>query len=64
VQRRDMLKLAGAVAGAAVLGTPAHATGEELYSSIAAGDDRPLAGVQTSHQTDLMLAGLAGVTGR
>ena len=60
VQRRDMLKLAGAVAGAAVVGTPAHATGEELYSSIAAGDDCPLAGVQTSHQTDLMLAGLAG----
>ena len=60
VQRRDMLKLAGAVAGSAVLGIPSYAAGEELYSSIAAGDDIPLARVQTSHETDLMLAGLAG----
>lgn len=60
VQRRDMLKLAGAIAGGAMLGTAAHATGEDLYASIAAGDANPLARVQTSHQTDLMLASLAG----
>ena len=60
VQRRDMLKLAGAIAGSAMLGTAAHATGEELYSSIAAGDASPLGLVQTSHETDLMLATLAG----
>jgi hypothetical protein len=55
-----MLKLAGAVAGAAVLGTAAYATGDELYSSIAAGDDGPLTAVQTSHETDLVLAAFAG----
>jgi hypothetical protein len=55
-----MLRLAGAIAGSAVLGTPAHAAGEELYSSIAARDDGPLARMQTSHETDLMVASLAG----
>jgi transcriptional regulator with XRE-family HTH domain len=60
VQRRDMLKLAGAIAGSAMLGTPARAAGEDLYSSIAAGDASGLAMAQTSHKTDLILAGLAG----
>jgi transcriptional regulator with XRE-family HTH domain len=60
VRRREMLRLAGAIAGSAAVGTPSYAAGEELYSSIAAGDDAPLARVQTSHETDLMLAGLAG----
>jgi len=64
VQRRDMLKLAGAIAGSAMLGTAAHVTGEELYSSIAAGDASPLGLVQTSHETDLMLATLAGADQR
>ena len=43
-----------------MLGTAAPVTGEELYSSIAAGDASPLALAQTSHETDLMLATLAG----
>ena len=60
VQRRDMLKLAGAIAGSVMLGTAAHVTGEELHSSIAAGDAGPLGLVQTSHETDMMLATLAG----
>ena len=60
VQRREMLRLAGAIAGAAIMGTRTHAAGADLYSSIAAGDDGPLAKTQTSHETDLMLAGLAG----
>jgi transcriptional regulator with XRE-family HTH domain len=58
LRRREMLRLAGAVVVAA--GTPAHVAGEDLYSAIAAGDDRPLAVVQTSHETDMLLAGLAG----
>jgi transcriptional regulator with XRE-family HTH domain len=60
VQRREILRLAGAIAGSAVMGTPAHDAGEELYSSIAARDDGPLARMQTSHETDLMVASLAG----
>ena len=59
VQRREMLKLAGAIAGSAMVGTAVRAAGEELYSSIAAGDASGLAMAQTSHQTALMLAGLA-----
>jgi hypothetical protein len=58
VRRREMLKLAGALA-AGVLAPHDRATGADLYSSIAAGDAGPLAVVQTTHQTDLMLAGLA-----
>lgn len=58
VRRREMLKLAGTLAVGAIAPHD-RATGTDLYSSIAAGDSGPLAVVQTTHQTDLMLAGLA-----
>jgi hypothetical protein len=55
-----MLMLAGAVTGGLIAGRTPRTSGEEIFTSIAAGDSGPLGSVQTSHQTDLMLAGLAG----
>lgn len=60
VQRREMLRITGGLALAALAGTAAGARGADLYASIAAGDEGPLATMQTSHETDLMLAALAG----
>lgn len=66
VRRREMLQAAmAAAAGALAAGTVGGATAKaaaatctDLYSSIACGDDGPLATVQTAHQTDMMLAGM------
>ena len=59
VRRREMLALAGAVTGGLIAGTAVSNAGEEMFTSIAAADSGPLGLLQTSHQTDLMIAGLA-----
>jgi hypothetical protein len=59
LRRRDMLMLAGAVSGGLIAGTASYKAGVEMFTSVAAGDSGSLGSVQTSHQTDLMLAGLA-----
>jgi hypothetical protein len=60
VRRRDMLRLTGAAALGAMAGVAAgSADSQELFASIAAGDPKPLAHIQTSHATDLTLGRLA-----
>lgn len=60
VRRRDMLRLTGAAAAGAMVGTStASPDGRELFASIAAGDQQPLAQLQTTHATDLALGRLA-----
>ena len=61
VKRREMLRLTGAAAAVAALGGGKFLPpdSEDLFSSIAAGDARPLAQIQTSHVTDLTLGRLA-----
>ena len=59
VRRREMLKLACTLAGTAAVLPAAHQATADLYTAITAGDPGPLATIQTSHQTDLTLAGLA-----
>ena len=61
VRRRDMLRLAGAAAAIAAVGSgkvlPPDT--EDMFNSIAAGDSGPLAEIQTSHATDLALGRMA-----
>jgi Helix-turn-helix domain len=60
VKRRDMLRLTGAAATVAALGTGKPSPdGGELFASIAAGDTGPLAQIQTSYATDLTLGQMA-----
>ena len=60
VRRRDMLRLTGVAAVGAMVGTSAASPdSRELFASIAAGDQQPLAQLQTTHATDLALGRLA-----
>lgn len=60
MHRRTLLKLTGTGLGAAMLATgDDQAVARDLYASIAAGDDGPLAFVQTSHAMDHAVARLA-----
>lgn len=60
VRRREMLRLTGAAAVGAMVGmSAASPDSRELFASIAAGDQQPLAQLQTSHATDLALGRLA-----
>jgi hypothetical protein len=60
VRRRDMFRLTGAAAVGAMVGmSAASPDSRELFASIAAGDQQPLAQLQTSHATDLALGRLA-----
>jgi len=60
VRRRDMLRLTGvATVGAMVGMSAASPDSRELFASIAAGDQQPLAQLQTTHATDLALGRLA-----
>jgi transcriptional regulator with XRE-family HTH domain len=61
VKRREMLRLTGAAAAAAFMGSGKllPPDSEDLFSSVAAGDAGPLAQIQTSYSTDLAIGGLA-----
>jgi transcriptional regulator with XRE-family HTH domain len=59
LRRRDVLMLAGAASGGLIPGTASCKAGLEMFTSVAAGDPGSLESMQTSHQMDLMLAGLA-----
>ena len=51
MRRREMLRLAGTVAGTAALGMAAYVAEEKLYRSTTAGNGRPHEQVQTSPET-------------
>ena len=61
MRRRDMLRLAGAAAAIAAVGSgkvlPPDT--EDMFSSIAAGDLGPLTQIQTSYATDMALGRMA-----
>ena len=61
VRRRDMLRLTGAAAAIAAVGSgkvlPPDT--EDMFSSIAAGDPGPLTQIQTSYATDMALGRMA-----
>ncbi len=59
MRRRDLLKISGVVAAAAGVTPAIHAVGRDLFDAIAMADAGPLGIVQTSHETDLMLAGMS-----
>ena len=60
VRRRDMLRLTGVAAAGAMVGMSDDTSGQpRMFASIAAGDQQPLAQLQTTHATDLALGRLA-----
>ena len=61
VRRRDMLRLAGAAAAIAAVGSGEVLPPDtgDMFSSIAAGDPGPLTQIQTSYATDMALGQMA-----
>lgn len=59
VQRRMFMTATALGALSASLPADAREAATELISSIAGGDSGPLASVQTSHETDLLISGIA-----
>jgi transcriptional regulator with XRE-family HTH domain len=59
VKRRDLLRLSGAAIGGVVTGSAANNEPQEIFASIAAGDNNVLGLTQTSRDTDLAIADLS-----
>ena len=59
VKRRDLLLLSSIATGAWIAGRTIDQKSQEMFSSVASGDSGPLTLIQTSHETDLTIAGLA-----
>ncbi len=59
MRRRDLLRISGVVAVGAGVAQAIHAAGRDLFDAIAMADAGPLGITQTSHETDLMLAGMS-----
>lgn len=56
VKRRDMILLSGVALSGIATGSEVDREPQEIFSSVAAGDEQALTIVQTSHATDLTIA--------